>query len=74
MNTELKHTALGLFDELSQLIEQSQRQVVSHANSTVTLLFWQVGKRINQDILKNKRADYGKQILPTLSAKLKNKL
>lgn len=73
MNTELKHTALGLFDELSQLIEQSQRQVVSHANSTVTLLFWQVGKRINQDILKNKRADYGKQIVSTLSTQLKNK-
>ncbi len=72
MNTELKHTALGLFDELSQLIEQSQGQAVSHANSTVTLLFWQVGKRINQDILKNKRADYGKQILPTVSAKLES--
>lgn len=63
----------GLLAELSQLIEQSQQQVVAQANSTLTLLFWQVGKRINQDILQNKRADYGKQIVPTLSAQLMEK-
>jgi predicted nuclease of restriction endonuclease-like (RecB) superfamily len=61
-----------LFIELSQLIEQSQRLVVSQANSTLTLLFWQVGKRINEDILHNKRADYGKQIIPTLSQQLES--
>ncbi|MBL0294805.1 MAG: DUF1016 family protein [Saprospiraceae bacterium] len=62
-----------LVTELSLLIEQSQQQVVAHANSTLTLLFWQVGKRINEDILQNKRADYGKQIVSTLSTQLKNK-
>ena len=62
-----------LVTELSLLIEQSQQQVVAQANSTLTLLFWQVGKRINEDILQNKRADYGKQIVPTLSAQLKEK-
>jgi hypothetical protein len=29
-----------------------------------------VGRKIQQDILKNKRAEYGEEILPTLSAKL----
>lgn len=62
----------SLFNELSQLIEQSQRQVVSHANSTLTILFWQVGQRINEEILKNKRAAYAKQIVSTLSTQLKN--
>jgi predicted nuclease of restriction endonuclease-like (RecB) superfamily len=62
-----------LVTELSLLIEQSQHQVVAQANSTLTLLFWQVGKRINEDILQNKRADYGKQIVSTLSTQLKNK-
>ncbi len=60
----------NLFNELSQLIEQSQQQVVAQANSTLTLLFWHVGNRINQNILLNKRADYGKQIVPTLSTQL----
>ena len=52
----------SLFTELAQLIEQSQQQVVAQANSTLTLLFWQVGKRINENILQNKRAEYSKQI------------
>src|ERR1700754_3415877 len=59
-----------LFNELSQLIEQSQRQVITHANNTLTILFWQIGNRINNEILKNKRAEYAKQIVSTLSTQL----
>jgi predicted nuclease of restriction endonuclease-like (RecB) superfamily len=62
-----------LFNELSTLIEQSQQQVAAQANSTLTLLFWHIGNRINNEILQNKRADYGKQIVSTLSAQLENK-
>lgn len=40
-----------LFAELSGLIEQSQRKIASYANNTLTVLFWQVGKRINDDVL-----------------------
>lgn len=36
----------------------------------VTVLYWRVGKRINEEILKGERAEYGSAILPTLSAKL----
>jgi predicted nuclease of restriction endonuclease-like (RecB) superfamily len=39
-------------------------------NSGMTLLYWNIGRRINEEVLQNKRAEYGKQILPTLSAKL----
>ncbi len=63
-------TELHLLQELSQLIEESKGQVAVHANSMVTILFWNVGKRINQEILQNKRADYGKRIVSTLSAQL----
>lgn len=62
-----------LFIELSELIEQSKQQVAVQANSAVTVLFWQIGSRISQDILQNRRAEYGKQIVPTLSAQLENK-
>ena len=41
----------ALLNELSQLIEQSQQQVVMQANSALTMLFWFIGKRINQTIL-----------------------
>lgn len=59
----------ALFDELSSLIEQCRRKVSFAANSALTLLFWQLGKRINEHILKNKRAEYGREIIvPTVSA------
>ena len=69
----INKTTPDLLQELALLIEQSQQQVVAQANSTLTLLFWQVGKRINEEILQNKRADYGKQIVLTLAAQLKEK-
>ena len=59
-----------LISEISLLIEQSQRHIPTQANSALTQLFWQIGKRINDEILLNKRADYGKQIVVTLSEKL----
>ena len=62
-----------LLIELSQLIEQSKQQVAVQANSAITILFWQVGNRINQDILQNKRAIYSKQIVSTLFTQLENK-
>ncbi len=68
-----KQTDNVLFNELSRLIEESQRQFVSVANSTLTILFWQIGHRINENILQNKRADYGKKIVVTLSRQLEAK-
>lgn len=62
-----------LFSELSELIEKSQQQVVSYANSTLTILFWQVGKRINEDVLNNQRASYGKQIVSLIAIRLEEK-
>ena len=59
-----------LFNEINRLIEQSRAQVVSQVNSALTLLFWQVGKRINEFVLEHKRAEYGKQIVVTLSRQL----
>ncbi|WP_462251965.1 PDDEXK nuclease domain-containing protein [Ferruginibacter sp.] len=72
-NTITKAAEKDLFNELSQLIEQSQQQVVSQANSTLTMLFWHIGNRINKEILQNKRADYGKQIVATLSTQLEER-
>lgn len=62
-----------LFNELSQLIEQSRRQVAIAANSTLVLLYWQVGRRINKEVLNNKRAAYGKEIVATVSTQLRDK-
>lgn len=39
-------------------------------NAELTSLYWNIGKRIRADILKEKRAEYGQEILQSLSAKL----
>ncbi len=62
-----------LVQELSILIEESKQHVSRVANSSMTLLFWHVGKRINEVILNNERAAYGKQIVPTVAAQLELK-
>ncbi len=67
---EIIPNEIGLFNEINSLIEKSQIQLASQVNSTLTLLFWQVGRRINEFVLEHKRAEYGKQIVVTLSRKL----
>lgn len=59
-----------LFSDLKKLIEESKKFVATTVNVSLTMLFWKIGKRINQDILVNNRAKYGKQIVVTLSRQL----
>ena len=59
-----------LLNELIALIENAKKLVVSQANSALTVLFWHVGKRILNHNLQNKRGEYGKQIVVTVSREL----
>ena len=56
--------------DLISIIEKTKTQVAIQANSSLTVMFWKIGKRIQTDILENDRAEYGKQILVTLSREL----
>lgn len=60
----------GLVSEIKTLIEQSKQQVAVTVNATITTLYWQIGKRINTEILKDQRAEYGKQMVNALSTQL----
>lgn len=60
----------ALVGEIKTLIEQSKQQVSVAVNATISMLYWQVGNRINKEILKDQRAEYGKQIVVTLSQQL----
>ena len=55
---------------MRELILQARKGVAQTVNSGLTLLYWQVGTRIRQDILREKRAEYGKEIVHALSGKL----
>jgi predicted nuclease of restriction endonuclease-like (RecB) superfamily len=59
-----------LYQDIKTLIEQSRQKSASAINAEISLLYWNVGKRIKTDILKDERAEYGKGILDGLSVKL----
>ena len=62
--------AAALLNDVRQLIEQARTHVASTANSAQTLLYWRVGERIRREVLGEARADYGEQIVSTLSTQL----
>jgi predicted nuclease of restriction endonuclease-like (RecB) superfamily len=63
-------SANPLITEIKDLIAESRQQVAVAVNSAMSLLYWQIGRRINEEVLNNKRAEYGKEIVHTLSAQL----
>jgi predicted nuclease of restriction endonuclease-like (RecB) superfamily len=59
-----------LLKDLRGLITAARQDVARQVNSALVLLYWRVGKRIRQDILKEKRAGYGEQIVSAVSREL----
>ncbi|WP_211302259.1 PDDEXK nuclease domain-containing protein [Dyadobacter jiangsuensis] len=59
-----------LLSAVKQLIEESRRNAALAVNAEITLLHYHVGKKINQEILKDGRAEYGKSVLRELGFKL----
>ena len=59
-----------LIGDIRSLIETARHNVAVTVNAGLTILYWQIGSRIRQDILKEKRADYGEEIISTLSRQL----
>jgi predicted nuclease of restriction endonuclease-like (RecB) superfamily len=59
-----------LFGEIKSQIERVRTQVAVAVNQSLTLLYWNIGGLIHHHILDGSRAEYGKEILATLSPKL----
>lgn len=62
--------ASALLLELRGLIEAARQHVAQTANAALTMLYWHVGLRVRREVLKNERAEYGEQIVLTLSTQL----
>jgi len=60
----------NLLGDIRQVIEAAREQTAQAVNSTLVMMYWQIGKRIRQDVLGNERAEYGKEIVQTLSTQL----
>ncbi len=70
MENSLTPSDHQLFSDIRGMIEDTRQAVSQTVNAGLTLLYWNIGKRINEEVLKNERAAYGKQIVATLSRQL----
>jgi predicted nuclease of restriction endonuclease-like (RecB) superfamily len=60
----------GLLDDLREMIEKTRRQVATAVNMASVMLNWNLGQRIWREIMGEKRAAYGEQIVSALSRQL----
>ncbi len=60
----------AVLSDIRTLIESARGRVATYTNVELTMLYWRVGERIRREILKEKRAEYGQQIVATLSGQL----
>lgn len=61
---------LPLLKDLRQMIEETRQGVAATVNTALTMLYWRIGKRLNDEILQGERAEYGKEIVVSLARQL----
>lgn len=63
MTDELVPSSDALVQELRSLIEATRGRVAQTVNSELVALYWQVGKRLHEEVLGDERAAYGEQVV-----------
>lgn len=59
-----------LYSDVCHIIDDTRTRVAVYFNAEVSRTYWYIGKRIKEDVLYNRRADYGKQVVKNLSLRL----
>ena len=68
MKIEIKK---DIYQEIHDLLHKARQNIISNVNSTMTKTYFLIGKRIVEEEQNgNKRAEYGKKLMKTLSEKL----
>lgn len=70
MKQNLPTTYTPLVEDISLLVATAKQRATAAINNEITLLYWQVGNRVRQEVLGGERADYGKQVIATLATEL----
>ena len=70
MNTVDIKTSENLYQDACQIIEQAQAAAYRAVDVTLIKRNWLLGLRIQHEVLKDKRAEYGEQVVKNLSKSL----
>ena len=68
--TPIPHTPDALVSDLRRLIADARRQAALVVNMSLTALYWQVGRRISQELLHGDRAVYGEALIEEVAERL----
>lgn len=64
------YTENTLYSDVCDIIDTAKVKMANYVNTNICMTYWRVGTRIKEDVLYNRRAEYGKQIVKNLSYKL----
>lgn len=70
---EIEELTPALYSDVCQIIDNTRSRIATTVNAEACWLHWHIGKRIKEDVLYNKRAEYGKEIVKKLSELLSKK-
>lgn len=63
-------TDTQLLNDVAEMVQNAKIKVAHNVNETLIMLYWSIGKRIHDDIIKKNRAEYGGQIIVKLAEHL----
>lgn len=63
----------GLYCDACNIIEQARKTAYRAVNETLIKRNWLLGMRIQHEVLKGERAEYGEQVIEKLASQLTNK-
>ena len=71
MNTELSNIESSFISDIKKIVEQGRRAAYGAVNAVMIETYWHIGRRIvEQEQQGEKRAEYGKYLIKTLSTEL----
>jgi predicted nuclease of restriction endonuclease-like (RecB) superfamily len=59
-----------LLTDVRELILAARQTVARGVNAALVMLYWKIGQRLHREVLREQRAEYGEEILSTLSKEL----
>lgn len=62
----------SLLQDLRSLIDSSRKKIAHAINQEITLLYWNIGKTIQTEILKYEKPEYGEQVIEKLGIALQH--
>lgn len=59
-----------IFSDISTMIYDAKNEVMLRVNTSVITLYWNIGKKLSEEVLQGKKPEYGKNIIGDLSKRL----